>query len=220
MTTTYIGIGDIHENTANLASIPGVREADGILVSGDMTNCGNPAKVGKIIDSIRAINPNVLAQIGNMDHENCTQWLEESGINLHRRVHELTPEVAVMGVGYSTPTPFNTPSEAPEEKIIGWLEETYKLVQGYKAFVLVVHTPPANSKLDRIKEGVHVGSPGVRTFIESHHPAACLTGHIHEARAFETIGQTPTVNPGMLASGGYAVLTIDGSDVRIELKKI
>ncbi len=220
MKATYIGIGDIHENTRNLGSIPGVREADGILISGDMTNCGNPSTVGKIIDTVRGFNPNVLAQIGNMDRENCTDWLEEAGINLHRSVHELTPEVAVMGVGYSTPTPFSTPSEAPEETLVAWLEETYRRVRDYPAFVLVVHTPPADSALDRIREGVHVGSPGVRAFIESRHPAACLTGHIHEARAFEMIGTTPTVNPGMLSSGGYALLEIDGTDVRIGLKNI
>lgn len=220
MKTKYIGIGDIHEDTEKLADIPDIREADGILISGDMTNFGRPATVGRIIDRVRAFNPNVLAQIGNMDHKNCTEWLEQAGINLHRSVRELTPEVAVMGVGYSTPTPFNTPSEASEETIAAWLEETHAKIRNYKAFVLVVHTPPAESSLDRIGSGAHVGSPGVRRFIETHAPAACLTGHIHESRAFETIGRTPAVNPGMLSAGGYALLEIDGADVSIALQQV
>src|SRR5205823_2254343 len=46
--------------------------------------------------------------------------------------------------------------------------------------VYVCHTPPYNTPLDQMHGGRHVGSPGLRAFIEAHNPLLTLHGHIHE----------------------------------------
>jgi Icc-related predicted phosphoesterase len=57
----------------------------------------------------------------------------------------------------------------------------------------------------------------VRAFIERAQPAVCLTGHIHEARAVDRIGQTTVVNPGALSGGGFVKVTLSAEGLRAEL---
>ena len=91
MDQTWIAFGDIHNNTSQLAKIPGLRQAAGILISGDLTNCGGQNESQKILDQIRWYNPNVLAQIGNMDTQAVENYLETQGINVHARLTALSP---------------------------------------------------------------------------------------------------------------------------------
>ena len=80
-------------------------------------------------------------------------------------------------LGYSTVTPFGTPGEYGEEEIAQRLEK----FAAWKPQVLVCHSPPLGTALDRIKEGLHAGSRAVREFIEKHQPAHFFCGHVHEA---------------------------------------
>jgi uncharacterized protein len=68
--------------------------------------------------------------------------------------------------------------------------------------------PPYGTKTDMLYSGRSVGSKAVRAFIESRQPAICLCGHIHEAKGLDAIGKTQIINPGSLANGGYAVITL------------
>ncbi|HNY17265.1 MAG TPA: metallophosphoesterase family protein [Treponemataceae bacterium] len=76
--------------------------------------------------------------------------------------------------------------------------------------IVIAHNPPKDTKLDMIPNGVHVGSPLIRAFIESKKPLLVVSGHIHESAAIDTIGPTTLVNPGALADGRYAVAEITG----------
>jgi Icc-related predicted phosphoesterase len=49
-------------------------------------------------------------------------------------------------------------------------------------------------------------------------PELCITGHIHEARGTDMIGETLVINPGDLASGGYVLIRFDGGKVTGELR--
>jgi Predicted phosphoesterases, related to the Icc protein len=82
--------------------------------------------------------------------------------------------------------------------------------------VAVIHTPPLNTKADRLGSGVSVGSPAVRRFLERAQPEVCLTGHIHESRAEDRLGRTLILNPGMLAHGGY--VRLDYEDGRLSAR--
>jgi Icc-related predicted phosphoesterase len=67
--------------------------------------------------------------------------------------------------------------------------------------VYVMHSPPADTALDHMYGGAHVGSGAIRRFIERHGPPLTLHGHIHEAPALtgrisERLGRTLMVNPG------------------------
>jgi len=99
----------------------------------------------------------------------------------------------VAGLGYSSPTPFNTPGEYSEEELGSRLQKFADL----KPLVLICHAPPLNSTLDRVHEGLHAGSRAVREFIEEYQPRDFFCGHIHEAEgAVEQMGATRAMNVG------------------------
>jgi len=97
------------------------------------------------------------------------------------------------GLGYSNPTPFDTPGEYSEDELARRLNKFADL----KPLVMVCHAPPLNTALDRIHEGLHAGSRAVREFIERVQPAHFFCGHIHEAEGQVTqIGDTKARNVG------------------------
>ncbi|MHC1711593.1 MAG: metallophosphoesterase [Solidesulfovibrio sp.] len=205
MTEAYwIGIGDIHDDVTVLERIPGLSGAAGIIITGDLTIRGGVAAAKPVILAVRRHNPVILAQIGNMDKGDVDTYLTEEGINLHATGRVTAEGVGFFGCGWSTPTPFGTPSEAGEERIAQWLDAAHAAVAHCPRLVMVCHTPPIDTTVDVVGANVHVGSRAVRAFIERVQPDVCLTGHIHEARAVDAIGRTVIVNPGALAQGGFA----------------
>lgn len=213
----WVAFGDIHENLSFLQGIPELASADGVLITGDLTNRGDRASAARILDRVAAINPRIMAQIGNMDRSEVDDLLSTRGYNVHRQVVELAPGLVLMGIGWSTPTPFGTPSEVEDKVIAAWIEETYAKVDQDSKLVAMIHNPPLNTATDRLMNGTPIGSQAVRDFIELRQPALCLTGHIHESRALDRLGKTIVVNPGNFGSGGYALVTYDGRDVRAEI---
>lgn len=216
----WIGVGDLHGDARNAVRIPEVKDAGGIIVAGDITTHGDVNEARQVLDDLKAANPAVLAQIGNMDSKAVTALLDDEGINIHLSARELAPGAGLVGVGWSAPTPFGTACEVPDETIGRWLSEVHALTRDWEQWLLVVHTPPQGTRVDDLGGGRHVGSPAVRSFIELARPAACLTGHIHEGRSSDKLAGTTVVNPGMLAHGGYALITLTDGKLGIELKNI
>lgn len=216
----WIAFGDMHGHTANLARIPGLARAGAVILTGDLTVKGGVPEASRVVSAVTAINARVLAQIGNMDFAPVQAWLDGQGYGIHARAVELAPGLGLMGVGWSTPTPFGTPSEAPEETLATWLEEAHRQARQFDRLVLVSHTPPHGTSADKLGSGAHVGSLAVRAFIERVRPGVCITGHIHEARSVDAIGPTVVINPGELAGGGYVRLDYDGSKLEATLKNV
>jgi len=86
-----------------------------------------------------------------------------------------------------------------------------------RATVYVCHTPPADTALDQMPRGRHVGSRSLRAFVEREQPPLTLHGHIHEApdesgRYAIRLGASWCVNPGHSASRFQAV-TLDTDDL-------
>jgi len=210
--TYWIGIGDIHDDASavsRLAEQPDLAGAAGLIISGDLTLRGGEPQARRVIEAARRLGKPLLAQIGNMDQPTVDAYLSEEGINIHA-AGRVTPEgVGIFGVGWSSPTPFATPSEADEDQIAAWLATARVAVAGCEKLLLVCHTPPYDTAVDMVASGAHVGSRAVRAYIERVQPDVCLTGHIHEARAVDTIGRTVVVNPGPLSAGGYARIILD-----------
>ncbi|PSH01470.1 MAG: hypothetical protein BRC26_03435 [Nanohaloarchaea archaeon QH_8_44_6] len=115
-------------------------------------------------------------------------------------------------------TPFGTPYEPSGEEIKNTLNQLYERFQS-DTRIAVIHQPPENTELDKVDED-HVGSPEVRELIEDHDFDLVLTGHIHEARGEDTIGNTKLVNPGPVTEGFYATTEIDQDSVEVELKSL
>ena len=216
----FIAFGDVHESTGLIRAIPGLAEADGVIITGDITNRGGFDAIDRVFRAVAAVNPRIHAQPGNMDTDAVQTYLAERDADIHLRVRELAPGLGLMGVGLSTPTPFGTPGEVSESTLGRWLDETYLLAKGFDHLICAIHEPPINTGLDKLGNGQHVGSPGVRAFIERVQPALVVTGHIHEATGADRIGRTPVVNPGMLAGGGFVRINFDGRTVTAELARI
>jgi hypothetical protein len=213
----WIAFGDIHEDLHCLSGIPDMEQAEGVLVSGDMTNVGDRAAAARILDAIRARNPQIWALIGNMDTPAVEQVLKERGVYVHGRTVNLGRGVGLYGVGYSTPTPFNTPSEVDEDQVREWLEQSRASLSRFEQTILMVHTPPFETATDRVGKGVPVGSRAVREFIESFRPTLCITGHIHESRGVDIVGETTVINPGNFGAGGYVRIALENGRLVAEL---
>lgn len=63
----WIAFGDVHNHTGKLAGIAGLKDAAGIILTGDLTFNGGRAAALKVLESVEAYNRVSAAQIGNMD---------------------------------------------------------------------------------------------------------------------------------------------------------
>jgi len=201
--------GDIHSQITYIDNIKELPSADWVIITGDLTNRGGKKEAEEIINYIKCYNTHILAQIGNMDFLEINDYFENLGINLHGHGYRLEEELAVFGVGGSTPTPFNTPTEYTEQEIDAFLHIAYEEIKNVSHKILVSHTPPFGTKVDIVGRGDHVGSKVIREFIAKEQPELCLTGHIHEARNIDKIGKTLILNPGTIAQG-YILVEWDG----------
>jgi Icc-related predicted phosphoesterase len=99
----------------------------------------------------------------------------------------------VIGLGYSNPTPFETPGEYSEEELARRLHE----FDGLKPMIAICHVPPQGTMLDRITNLRHAGSTSMREFLQRERPRYFFCGHIHEAAgAQQKLGETSAMNVG------------------------
>lgn len=112
--------------------------------------------------------------------------------DFHER-HMRVGKWQVAGLGYSNPTPFNTPGEYSELE----LSERLRRFTDLSPLVLICHAPPFGTDLDQIRQGLHAGSHSVREFIEKQQPEYFFCGHIHEAEGVAIeMGKTRARNVG------------------------
>ncbi len=224
-----IAFGDIHMATAAVEKIPAIKEADLVILNGDLTNYGGKKEAKYVLEDIMSLNPNVLAQFGNLDKPSVNDYLENLGINLHGQARLVQGKVCLIGVGGSNFTPFGTPSEFTEETLLHLAGGAFQQGQEFTALALplhnrtiprifISHVPPYNTRVDILHNGRHVGSKAIRTIIEQYQPDVCIAGHIHEAKGQDVINNTPVYNPGMLRQGGYVTLNITQSQIKTTLQ--
>ncbi len=213
-----VSFGDVHMATRNLTRMTEVlRDTDLVILSGDLTNFGGVDDARQVIDEVRRACPRVLAVPGNLDQDEVFPFLETEKIALHAK-GVVRDGVGIFGCGGSNITPFHTPSELTEDEIYDALRRGYETVREYRPLLMICHTPPFNTKCDRIAGGRAVGSTAARRFIEEVQPAVCISGHIHESAGVDTIGATTVVNAGPFKGGGYIVVTSDGTGLQARLE--
>ena len=224
-----IAFGDIHMSSGEIRKIPGVETADLIILNGDLTNYGTRHDAKKILNEILSVNLSVFALIGNLDNYEINGYLDELNLNLHGQARLFQGKVCFVGIGGSNITPFRTPTEFSEEELASIGEQAYNQGLEFKTLaealdhsripvILVTHAPPHGTRLDRLRNGRHVGSRAIRAFIEKHQPDLCIAGHIHEGKGVDTIGRTTVINPGMFRQGGWIDIRINKSHIEAELK--
>ena len=156
---------------------------------------------------------------GNDDDFEIDPILAESSYcrNVNEQVVELTPWHQLVSMGWSSPTPWATPRELPEEEFLDRLSGLMNGVRDPRKTVMMTHVPPHDSGLDTapllspdLRPTVSagdllrgpVGSTGVRRAIETFRPILGVHGHIHESGGERRIGDTVCVNAGSESSMG------------------
>jgi hypothetical protein len=210
-----ICLGDIHMSFRPIEQLgPVLREADCAILTGDLTNFGDPPDAFRVVEAVRESCPTVLAVTGNLDMPWVIEAFATSGISLHGEGRRLGP-LGIFGCGGSNITPMDTPTELEEPELRAVLERGHAAVADAPCRLMICHTPPFDTRLDRLRNGTPVGSPAVRAFIETVQPDLAVVGHIHEGRGVDQLGATTVVNPGALREGGYAVVTYDPATNRL-----
>ena len=210
--------GDIHMAFRAIDRLgPVLREADCAILTGDLTHFGDPPDAFRVVDAVRTHCPNVLAVTGNLDMPQVIDAFRAEGISLHGEGRRLGA-LGLFGCGGSNRTPMDTPTELDEEELRDALERGHDAVADAPRRLMICHTPPYATRLDRLMDGRPVGSPAVRAFIEARRPDLALVGHIHEGRGVDRVGETPVMNAGALRDGGYVVVDDDGRTLSAELR--
>jgi hypothetical protein len=182
---------DIHNDWKTLEDLLRV-EADFYVAAGDqVTWARGIERCGEIL---RARGDKVYVLPGN--HESAEQvagMCARHGLHDFHGRHFQAGRWHVAGLGYSNPTPFNTPGEYSEPQIADRLARFAEL----DPLVLICHAPPYGTPLDLIRPGLHAGSRSIAEFIERRQPAWFICGHIHEAEGVSVeIGRTRARNVG------------------------
>jgi Icc-related predicted phosphoesterase len=205
-----IVVTDIHKNASTAELVNKLAEkhnADAILILGDFSEFG-PVSFAE--DYIRSLNKPVYALPGNCDLRELPDTVSKIATDMHGKTAVING-VRVAGLGGSNPTIFNTPFELTEEEIFDALDAICKDVT-----VLMVHAP-AFGHLDRIPNGMRVGSLSIKNIVEKHRPAVVLSGHIHEERGIEEVNGILYMNPGAAKDGYAALLVVENGKVKAEL---
>src|SRR5277367_3313929 len=166
---------DIHNDARALERLMAI-EADYYFAAGDLVTWERGLeKMGGIMKP-RAARVYVLPGNHESEKDIATFCARHGFTNFHGATLQVNG-THLAGLGYSSPTPFDTPGEYTEKELASRLA---KFV-GLKPLVLICHAPPLDTKLDQVHEGLHAGSRAVREFIEKNQPRDFFCGHIHEA---------------------------------------
>jgi len=133
-------------------------------------------------------------------------------VNADRRVVWLDDWLPMASFGDSTPTPWDSPRELPEDEYEREVELLVSGLDDFERAIFNLHVPPYDSALDlapelddelRVRYTVAgdartapVGGKAVREAIERYQPLVGLHGHVHEGRGRARIGRTICFNPG------------------------
>jgi Icc-related predicted phosphoesterase len=182
---------DIHNDLKALARLMDI-EVDTYFAAGDLVTFARGLDACGEILKRRADKVYVLP--GNHESADQIAALCEK-FTLHD-FHERTMRIGqyhIAGLGYSSPTPFDTPGEYSESELAEKLSKFATL----KPLILICHAPPRGTALDRVRDGLHAGSQAVRDFVDRHQPEYLFCGHIHEAEGVTvTMGKTQATNVG------------------------
>src|SRR6266540_3640029 len=175
---------------------------------------------------------------GNDDTEKVLSALDEVSldrvVNCENRIVPLDDHHSLATIGYSTPTPWDTPRERTDEQIGELIEKLMADVPDPSRCVFNFHCPPLDSSLDTclkldasvwpptplIENGQPVyygaGSQAVGDALDAYQPTVGLHGHIHESRGATKFGRTLALNPGSEYGEGVLrglIVAIKGGEV-------
>ncbi len=167
--------------------------------------------------------------LGNDDYDDLADALRGSDTIIYAEdgIYELPGGFELASLGFSTPTPWNTPRELSEEVMTSRIDALVTQLHHPERAVFNFHCPPHATHLDQAPKldaalrpvvdasGLvtgPVGSTAVREAIERVGPAVGVHGHVHESPAAQKLGRALCINPGSEYSDGIlrgAIVDLD-----------
>jgi Icc-related predicted phosphoesterase len=213
-TTDFHGEVEAFRKTVIKATESGVEV---IVVCGDVTHFGSLERGRELLSVLGGAPYEVLFVPGNCDPPELTK-VSVDGVKCIHGICERVVGVEFLGVGGSSPSPFDTPFELSEVEIAELLGKGSNNCQN-GVDVLVSHSPPRYTKADLAFSGEHVGSLSVREFVEKTKPRVVLCGHIHEAVGMDRINESVVINPGPARHRRCAIIELN-DQVNAKLDKL
>ncbi len=105
--------------------------------------------------------------------------------------------IEIVGFGGAGPTRFGFPYEWTESQAEAALAALLADRESGPE-ILLSHSPPLGTGLDRTRRGQQVGSGAVKRWIGRARPGLFVCGHIHEAWGVEMVEGVPCLNAGAL----------------------
>jgi Icc-related predicted phosphoesterase len=234
--------GDVHAggpDDTRLAAVfaDAARDADLILLAGDLTRHGAPDEVAALTDAVRDLEVPVVAVLGNHDwHGNrCDELnaaLVEAGIRMLDKssatfdVGETSVGVAgvkgfVGGFPDSALPDFGEPSlrrvyaETSEE--VEGLDRALGEIDSCDVRIALMHYAPTSATLEGEPPGIwaFLGSDRLAGPIAQHRPDIVFHGHGHMGTFEGAIGDVPVFNVAVPVMGrDFFVFELDGKAVR------
>lgn len=215
----FLVISDIHGNLENIDRLdPKFKEADAVLFGGDFALFEHEETALPVLEKLLTKHEVIYSVLGNCDNPEFLEKIEDADVSVEKTL-VFNEGYAVAGSGGGSKFTGTTPFERTDEELSG----DFSIVDSssedcadenghWSNLILIMHNPPKDTKCDMIPNGVHVGSEGLRSFIEKRTPFLVVTGHIHESAGIDKIGETTVMNPGSLAEGkyGWVVAEKDG----------
>lgn len=215
--------GDIHcaeEERTRLQSAfaDADRQADLILLAGDLTTYGEPEQGAVLADVTREIETPIVAVLGNHDwhadrHEELVGALRDGGIRLLERAAETCTingvEVGIAGTkgfvgGFSDSLlpdfgePLLRRVYAETSAEVAALDRGLKRIQDCAIRIVLLHYAPTTTTIEGEREAIwaFLGSERLAGPISEHRPDAVFHGHGHAGNFAGAIGEIPVFNVG------------------------
>lgn len=216
----FLVLSDIHGAADALDKLDDAfAQADAVLFGGDFARFEHTETALPVLKKLCAKHDTIFAVLGNCDDPAFLAQIEEADVSVQGNI-AYYEGLAFAGSGGGSRFTGTTPYERDEEELVGDFAVVANAKEGadeqghWPNLLLIMHNPPKDTECDKLPNGVHVGSAGLRAFIERTAPLAVVTGHIHEGAGIDRIGTTTVINPGSLAEGRYGWLeceqTADG----------
>jgi Icc-related predicted phosphoesterase len=234
--------GDVHASEATreriAASFAAVeREADLVLLAGDLTTHGEPEQAQALADACRGLSIPVCAVLGNHDHhaargDEVAAIVRAAGVTLldgEATVVDVDEtEVGVVGVkGFVGGFPGSALPDFGEPLLRRVYAETTAEVEalgaGLEAIagcdyrIALLHYAPTATTLTGEPRGIwpFLGTDRLAEPILEHHPDVVLHGHAHAGAFRGAVGDVPVYNVAVPVLGrDFFVFELDGKAVR------
>jgi uncharacterized protein len=215
--------GDIHcseEERTRLRSAfaDADRQADIILLAGDLTTYGEPEQGAVLADVTREIETPIFAVLGNHDwhadrHEELVAVLRDAGIRLLERAAETCTvngvEIGIAGTkgfvgGFSDSLlpdfgePLLRRIYAETSAEVAALDRGLKTIRDCAIRIVLLHYAPTTTTIEGEREAIwaFLGSERLAGPISKHRPDAVFHGHGHAGSFAGSIGEIPVFNVG------------------------